>query len=505
MISVFVAFFLVAVLAIFANGRKLLDYYVFVRRIRRLPRISPHRFILGNSYEFWTNPNFTEYYQSMTRETENKGGMAVLWISYYPILLITSWKHTPRILGNRKFLSRGWPSKKLTGGFNGLISLEDSRWKAHRALISPSFSPKILDSFIPTLIKYTQNIVADLEKSRGKIIDPMPIFEHHIISILLETSLGLNDEMNDEERLDLKSCMKNLINSNIDFITQSFILLACKKTLLKLSGWIRSEESDKRKFIRYAMRIIKFRLSKFHGKRDDTSYETQRNRDRAFLDSLLSSQIDQTGKDSIDYRWLINELANIMEASYETIIISTLWFLYNMSNNPDIQEKLFEELFDFDESNESMTASQINELKFLDQCVRENLRIHPPVACLSRRISEEIEINGYSIPAGTLTATSIYSIHHDGKIYPDPEQFDPSRFDPDNITKIPPGAYIPFGDGPRRCIGERLGLLESKIILSSIIKNFRIITSKENNVKVKIDLRTTFMNPVKFYFIPRSS
>ncbi|XP_074604015.1 putative cytochrome P450 6a13 [Brevipalpus obovatus] len=194
-----------------------------------------------------------------------------------------------------------------------------------------------------------------------------------------------------------------------------------------------------------------------------------------------------------------------MAASYEGIIISTLWFMYNMSKNPDIQEKLFEELSNFDESNESMIASQINELTFLDQCVKANLRIYPPLACLPRKTSEEIGINGYSLPEGTLTLTAIYSIHHDEKIYSDPNQFDPSRFDPENITKIPPGAYIPFGDGPRRCIGERLGLLGSKIIFSSIIKNFRIVSSKENNIRVKTDLRTEFMNSVKFHFIPRNN
>ncbi|XP_074592927.1 uncharacterized protein LOC141848768 [Brevipalpus obovatus] len=226
--------------------------------------------------------------------------MAVLWISYYTVLLITPWKYTSRILGNRKFLSRGWPSDKLTGGFDGLIALQDSRWKAQRVFISPSFSPKIVDSFIPTLVKYTQNIVTDYGESRGEIIDPMPIFEHHIISILLETSLGLNDEMNDEERLDLKRCMRNIINSNVDFITQSFIRSSCKRTLLKLSRWITGEESDKEKFIRHAMQIIKFRLSKFqsHGRQDDFTYETQRNRDQAFLDSLLSSQIDQRKRKS---------------------------------------------------------------------------------------------------------------------------------------------------------------------------------------------------------------
>jgi len=174
-----------------------------------------------------------------------------------------------------------------------------------------------------------------------------------------------------------------------------------------------------------------------------------------------------------------------------------------MAHNPDTQQKLYEELSDFDESNENITIAQINELTYLDQCVRENLRIHPPGATIVRMVDEDVPIGDLVLPQGALTVTFIHAIHHDKRIYPNPDKFDPSRFEPENFAKIPPGAYIPFGDGPRRCIAERLALLESKLIFSNLVKKFKIEPVNSEKVELKIDLLTCPKKPLEFRFIPR--
>lgn len=134
-------------------------------------------------------------------------------------------------------------------------------------LVSPSYSPDIIDGFIPTLTKYTQKIVDDMGESNGDIIDPMPILEHHVISIILETSMGLRNEISDVERLHLKSCMKNFINSQIKLTTET-IFQSCKRSSVVFTNLIRGEKFDKDKFISYAKRIIEFRLEEPRQVRD---------------------------------------------------------------------------------------------------------------------------------------------------------------------------------------------------------------------------------------------
>ncbi|XP_074596472.1 cytochrome P450 4c3-like [Brevipalpus obovatus] len=174
-----------------------------------------------------------------------------------------------------------------------------------------------------------------------------------------------------------------------------------------------------------------------------------------------------------------------------------------MANNPDIQQKLHEHLSDFDEKNKNMTLEQLNELTFLDQCIKENLRISPPVANIVRIVGQDTLLDGHLVPKNLLSLTFVHAIHHDEEIYPDPEVFDPSRFEPENFAKIPPGAFIAFGDGPRHCIGDRLAILESKIIFSNIIKKFRVELVDEQELRLKIDLLTKPEIPLKFRIIPR--
>ncbi|XP_074592909.1 cytochrome P450 3A15-like [Brevipalpus obovatus] len=488
-------------LFIYKNSFKIIENITFLRKMKKLPSIEPNRLLIGNLYDLWKNrSNLTEYYASVARRNGKNRGYFVQWLSYLPILTLTSWRYSSKILGNKKFINRGWPAKIFSNGFDGLISLEDEVWKAHRALLSLSFTPNVVESFAPTVIKHVQHILADLEASRGESLEPKAVFEQHMISIILETSVGLKNGLNDEDWLDLNNCLRSFIEAQVNQIT---ITNLCRDTTRRLTNWINGVKNEKVKLLEYVIRMIELRRKEFQDEENGKGLETTSTSNRAVLNSLLRDFVHKQGgeKHIIDLKSLSSELVNIIATSYETIINSTMWFLHNMADNPHIQAKLFDELCDFDEKNEAITISGINELTFLDQCVKENLRIYPPVASMLRKVGKEIEIDGYSIPEGTLAASSIYLIHHDEEIYPNPDKFDPSRFDGD--SNLPSGAYIPFGDGSRRCIGERLALFQSKIIFSNIIKRFCIIPSHTNSVKITTDFMTRPEYPLKFHFIPR--
>jgi len=413
---------------------------------------------------------------------------------------------TQKILSNKKFLDRGWPSRVLTSGFDGLVSLANDEWKAHRTLVSPSYAPNVIENFVPTLLEHIELILDDLGDTNEDIVEPLDILQRRILSVVLETSMGLKDEVADTDRLELLEAIESFLNSQFDRILRAY---TWNDTTNKLYNWIYGIKDQREKLRNYGYRIIRSRLEKKLKHTQISSKHAHDNptnkRNQAFLDHMLGTFMNETSakNQKIDEKGIMNELINIMMTSYETIINTTLWFLYNMACNPQIQEKLYEELLDFNEKNECMTISHINELTFLDQCVKENLRTHPPVSMMVRKIDSDLELDCYLIPKGTLTVTSIHSVHHDEKIYACPEKFDPSRFEPENFAKIPAGAYIPFGDGPRRCIGEKLALFEAKIIFSNIIKKFRVIPVEPEKVKIQIDLLTRPTEPLRFRFIRR--
>ncbi|XP_074596444.1 cytochrome P450 4C1-like [Brevipalpus obovatus] len=475
--------------------------YSFFQKALKIPTPQPTHFLVGNLLELWLRrDNVAEYGISACREAHKR---ELITHSFLIATFRLTSCFTQKILGNKKFLNRGWPSRKFTHGFVSLVSLADGEWKARRNLVAPSYVPSVIENFVPKILHNTELILADLAATNSNSIAALPIVSQHIVSITLETSLGLKKGGPSDMRIGLANSMTNFVESQVGRINR---LYTWNDELAQVYNWFHGIQDESSIMKKYAQQIVEARIAERNTEAHENGIDlTQQTkvRNQAFLDNMLDNFINNSHT-ADGMKELIDELIFIMITSLETVSNTTMWFLHNMAHNPDVQEKLYEELLDFNEKNENITICQLNELTYLDQCLKENLRMHPPVAFMVRLIDEDITLDDYIIPGGTLSATFIYYIHHDNEIYPEPMKFDPSRFAPENIAKIPSGAYIPFGDGPRRCIGERLAILEAKIILSNIIKRFRIEPAEMEESQLQINLLTRPERPLKFKFIPRS-
>lgn len=123
-----------------------------------------------------------------------------------------------------------------------------------------------------------------------------------------------------------------------------------------------------------------------------------------------------------------------------------------------LQQKVYEELTEaFGNSTKPPTYDDLQNLRYLELCIKESLRLYPSVPLISRIASKDITtFTGYKIPKDTIVHVHIYDLHHSADVYPNPEKFDPDRFLPENTAKRHPFAYLPFSGGPRNCIGDYL-------------------------------------------------
>jgi cytochrome P450 len=121
-------------------------------------------------------------------------------------------------------------------------------------------------------------------------------------------------------------------------------------------------------------------------------------------------------------------------------------------------------------------------MKYLDMVIAETLRMYPPASRLDRVASNDFEYNGIRIKRGDIIAVAIYALHHDPNIYPQPEQFRPERFSEDNKRTRTNETYMPFGAGPRNCLGMRFALLEMKILLASLLVKYRFEKCEKTQV-----------------------
>ncbi|KAJ8920819.1 hypothetical protein NQ315_015609, partial [Exocentrus adspersus] len=146
------------------------------------------------------------------------------------------------------------------------------------------------------------------------------------------------------------------------------------------------------------------------------------------------------------------------------------------------------------------------ELKFMERCIKETLRIYPSVPFIARVLEEDvIASNGCVIPKGAPAHIHIYDIHRNPKIWSNPEKFDPDRFLPENCRNRHPFAYVPFSAGPRNCIGQKFALLELKVALCGILRNFKLepVDTPESIVLITDIVLRAENETVRVKFVPR--
>lgn len=188
------------------------------------------------------------------------------------------------------------------------------------------------------------------------------------------------------------------------------------------------------------------------------------------LNMLLAAEDRASGEGMTD-KELRDELMTILFAAREDPENALSWTLYLLAQRPEETKRLRQELYEV-LNGRPPTFDDLHNLPYLDRVVQESLRLFPPTWSLLRDVQEDDEIGGYLIPKGTMVLLNIYEAHRLSEFWPQPEQFDPNRFLPEYVQGRPRHAYLPFGFGPRQCIGRDLALMIIRLVLAMLIQNF---------------------------------
>ncbi|XP_027247311.1 thromboxane-A synthase isoform X4 [Cricetulus griseus] len=176
----------------------------------------------------------------------------------------------------------------------------------------------------------------------------------------------------------------------------------------------------------------------------------------------------------------------------QEIITNTLSFItYLLATHPDCQERLLEEVDLFVEKHPAPGYCSLQEgLPYLDMVIAETLRMYPPAFRFTREAAQDCEVLGQYIPAGAVLEVAVGALHHDPEHWPHPETFDPERFTAEARLQRGPFTYLPFGAGPRSCLGVRLGLMVVKLTLLQVLHKFRFEASSETQVPLQLESKS---------------
>ncbi|XP_029664929.1 cytochrome P450 4C1-like isoform X2 [Formica exsecta] len=220
----------------------------------------------------------------------------------------------------------------------------------------------------------------------------------------------------------------------------------------------------------------------------------------AMLDLLIAASQNNDLTD-LDIR---EEIDTFMFEGHDTTAMSITFVLLLLAEHKDVQERVRVEVDNvMQENGGKLTMRSLQNLPYLDRCLKEALRLYPSVFFILRNVGEDVKLHSYVIPAGTILHLNIYGVHRDPNFWSNPEVFDPDRFLPERMQNRHPYSYLPFSAGPRNCIGQRFGLLELKAMIAPLVHNFYLEpVDYLKDIRLQVGLVIHPCHPVHIKFIP---
>jgi cytochrome P450 len=191
------------------------------------------------------------------------------------------------------------------------------------------------------------------------------------------------------------------------------------------------------------------------------------------LSMLLLAQDDEAGGAGMTDQQVRDEAMTIFLAGHETTANALSWTWYLLSGAPDAEARLHEEIDRVLQGRLPM-LKDVTALTFTEQVVTESMRLYPPAWIIGRRAIEDYALDGYLVPAGSIVIISPGVIHRDARYFPEPDRFLPERWSAEFKASLPPFAYLPFGGGARRCIGDQFAWMELLLVVSTIAQRWKL-------------------------------
>ncbi|KAL1117865.1 hypothetical protein AAG570_004178 [Ranatra chinensis] len=380
-----------------------------------------------------------------------------------------------------------------------LFALTGDRWRALRTKMTPTFTSGKLKNMFPLFEKCSLQLETVLRRlaEGGEVFDVKDLMANFTTDVIASCAFGLeaNSILNKDNefrkmgadtfpnRVKTKQLLHAAINNFIPGFNRFF----------DFNNRFSKETHDN--MMRIVGESVEYR-EKNGFRRND------------FLDLVIAMKnedakkgTEQTNESPIPEMTmdlLAAQCFVFLVAGLETSSSVATFCLYELALNPDIQERLRQEVEEVREKHGGLSYQAVQEMKYLDQVVSETMRKYPTLHYLQRTCTKPYTMpdSGLLLDEGTELIIPTYSLHHDPRFFPDPEKFDPDRFSSDRESGIPHCAYLPFGEGPRICIGMRFGLLQTKMGICTFLPKFKIVATPETPVPLRM-ARTAFVTQVK--------
>jgi len=330
---------------------------------------------------------------------------------------------------------------------DGLLTSEGTHWRRQRKLAQPAFHHKRIESYAETMVTYAEGAASRWKSGETLRIDQE--MARLTLEIVAQTLFSMDIRAQADR---VGRALSELLEAVTDATMQPVFLPAWlpTRTNRRIRAGVRELDS-----IIYP--LIRARR--------------QRSEDTGDLLSMLMLARDEVGQGMSD-KALRDEAVTLVLAGHETTANALTWTWYLLSQHPEAEAKVHAELDDVLQG-ERPTLEHVRRLRYTESVIKEAMRLYPPIPEFGRQAMAEVTLGEHLLPKGAIIIVPVYAMHHDARWFKEPDTFSPERF-LEADTALPKLAYLPFGGGPRVCIGNSFAQLEATLLLATLAQRFRL-------------------------------
>jgi cytochrome P450 len=327
---------------------------------------------------------------------------------------------------------------------NGLLISDGEFWKRQRKLAAPALHTKRIAAYGETMVDYTLNMLDTWDD--GARVD----VSHEMSALTM--------------KIVAKSLFDADVSAEVNRVGEALkVVQSVAGPPPLVPSWLPTPSELRKRRTRRELDDLIYRFIREWRVKGE---------DKGDLLSMLLLAEDEDGKHMTDEQ-ARDEIVTLFLAGHETTANSLNWTWVLLSQNPDVEAKLHDEL-DRVLGDRPPTLADLPNMPYTEWVMKESMRIYPPAWIVGREALEDVEIGEYFIPQGSQVNCLFYFPHHDPRWWDEPEAFRPERFSPENEAGFNKRAYIPFGGGPRVCIGNSFAMMEARLLLATIAQRFTL-------------------------------
>lgn len=357
---------------------------------------------------------------------------------------------------------------------DGLVTSDRPLWARQRRLMQPVFSHRNVAGFDATINGLTSSLMGEWDtRTGGEIVWIDREMAGLTFRITGATLFGADIQRHSAEVAEILEII-NLRPQEV-------------RALMTLVSWIPTPHNLKwKRALKRLDRIVHNVIAarRRAGSGDD------------ILGRLLEARDEETGE-GLDETQIRDEVVTLMLAGHDTSAHALTWTLYLLATHPEVESRLTGLLAEH-LNGAPATAADLPHLPYLKQVVQEAMRMYPPVWAVARRAERKVTFGEHVLPANAYVAVVAWALHRHPEFWPDPDRFDPNRFDPDRAKARHSYCYLPFGAGPRTCIGAGMAMLEIQLVLAQSLQRFKLQVVPDHPIETlaKVTLRPRYGMPV---------